>query len=166
MIRTFLALLLCLSLVPYYPERTSNPMIVADYEKGLAALLAWREERSNGINGMLGVLFVVRNRAKAGWSQGSWSKIIEAHNQFSSMSVSGDSQTVLYPDPRDPSILSVLQLVDSVYDDTRPDNLTGGALYYADIGRGVSTDSWFYKHIVQSPDHPRTAQIGTTTYFK
>ena len=116
---------------------------------------------------MLGVLFVVRNRAKAGWNEGSWTKIIEAHNQFSSISVVGNSQTVLFPDPRDPDFLAIMQLVDSVYDDTRPDNLTQGALYYADLNAGVTPGGWFETNIVAHPDiHPRTAQIGTTTYFK
>lgn len=142
-------------------------MTVADFEKALGALLAWREERSNGVNGMLAVLFVVRNRAKAGWNQGSWSKIIEAHNQFSSMSVVGDSQTVAYPDPRDPQFLSILQLVDQVYDDTKQDALTTGALYYADMNSpAYNKGGWFDRNIAQSPEHPRVAQIGTTTYFK
>lgn len=148
-------------------------MIVAEYEKGLAALLAWREENRNGPNGMLGVLFVIRARAKAvtnpdwKWTQGSWSRVMEAHNQFSSMSVIGDGQTVKYPDPRDPKFLLVLQYVDTVYDDTRADNLTDGALYYADLGRGVEVGGWFDRNIIANPAvHPRTAQIGTTTYFK
>jgi hypothetical protein len=116
---------------------------------------------------MLAVLFVVRNRSKAGWSQGSWTQIIESHNQFSSISVVGNSQTVLYPDPRDPDFISVMQLVDSVYDGTRADNLTDGALYYADIGRGITLGGWFEKNIINDPtNHPRTAQVGTTTFFK
>jgi hypothetical protein len=143
---------------------------VADFEKSMACLLAWREERSNGVNGMLGVLFVVRNRARAGWSQGSWSKIIESHNQFSSMSVVGDSQTVAYPDldVRDPGFLQILQIVDSVYDDTRPDLLTNGALYYADLNSASYTKGgWFDRNIMQDPArHPRAAQIGSTSYFK
>jgi hypothetical protein len=141
---------------------------VADYEKALASLLAWREERSNGTNGMLGVLFVVRNRSKAMWSSGDWSKIIEGHNQFSSISVLGDSQTVTFPDVRDPSFLAILQAVDSVYDDERVDVLTNGALYYADLGsKGYTVGGWFDRNIVQDPaTHPRIAQIGTTTYFK
>lgn len=139
-------------------------MTVSDFEKGLAALLAWREERSNGANGMLAVLFVVRNRAKAGWSNGDWCKIIEAHNQFSSMSVVGDSQTVLYPDVRDPAFLQILQTVDSVYDDTRQDLLTNGALYYADLSSPAYTKGgWFDRNIIAS--HARVAKIGTTDYF-
>jgi hypothetical protein len=142
-------------------------VIVADFEKAVATLLAWREERSNGPNGMLAVLFVVRNRSKAGWNGGDWAKIIEGHNQFSSISVLGDSQTVEYPDVRDPAFLAILQSVDSVYDDERQDLLTNGALYYADLGKGVTPGGWFDRNITQDPaTHPRVAQIGTTTYFK
>lgn len=146
-------------------------MMVSDFEKCLAALLAWREENTNGPNGMLGVLFVVRARAKSTlpeWKscQGSWTKVIEAHNQFSSMTVKGDPGTVHYPDPRDPKFLNILQLVDTVYDDTRIDNLTGGALYYADIGQGITPGGWFERNIIGQPDiHSRTATIGSTTYF-
>jgi hypothetical protein len=143
-------------------------MTVADFEKAVACLLAWREERSNGVNGCLGVLFVVRNRATAGWSGGNWSKIIEGHNQFSSMSVSGDSQTVVYPDVRDPKFLQLLQVVDSVYDGERQDLLTNGALYYADLNSpGYTRGGWFDRNVIQnSASHPRVAQIGTTSYFK
>lgn len=143
-------------------------MTVEDFEKGQAVLLAWREERSNGANGMLGVLFVVRNRAKAGWNNGDWCKIIDARNQFSSMSVLGDSQTVAYPDVRDPQFLQILQAVDTVYDDTRKDLLTNGALYYADLSSpGYTKAGWFDRVIVGDPtNHPRVAKIGTTDYFK
>jgi Cell Wall Hydrolase len=143
-------------------------MTVADYEKALGCLLAWREERSNGVNGMLGVLFVVRNRSKANWGQGDWSKIIESHNQFSSVSVLDNPETVLYPDVRNPQFLDVLQTVDAIYNDERQDLLTMGALYYADMGSPLyDKDGWFAKNIAGDPDqHPRVAQIGTTTYFK
>lgn len=140
-------------------------MTIPDYEKCLAALLAWREERSNGVNGMLGVLYVVRNRYKA-WG-GSWSQVIDKHNQFSSISVLGDNETIAYPDPRDPSFLQILQLTDTVYDGTRPDNLTNGALYYADMSsKGYRVGGWFDVNIARNADHPRVATIGTTTYFK
>lgn len=143
-------------------------MTVEDFEKAQAVLLAWREERSNGANGMLGVLFVVRNRAKAGWGTGDWCRVIDAHNQFSSMTVLGDGQTVEYPDVRDPQFLQVLQTVDAVYDDEKKDLLTNGALYYADLASpAYDKGGWFDRTIVQDPaNHPRVAQIGTTTYFK
>src|SRR5258707_11113026 len=91
---------------------------------------------------------------------------IEAHNQFSSMTVVGDSQTVQYPDPREPNFQRILQLVDGVYDNSMADSLTSGALYYADLNsKAYNHGGWFDRNIVNSAAHPRVAQIGTTTYF-
>src|ERR1700693_4688698 len=92
----------------------------------VAALLAWREENRNGVNGMLGVLFVVRKRQQAGWNHGDLGAVMESHNQFSSMSVLGDGQTVHYPDVRDPSFQKILEYVDAVFATENPlaDTLT------------------------------------------
>ena len=137
-----------------------------DYVKAIACLLAEREERSNGINGMLGVLCVLRNRAIAGWFKGAWLANITAKNQFSSMTVLGDRMTVEYQDPRAPAFQKVLQMVDQVYDGSLQD-MTAGALYYADLSSpGFVKGGWFDRTIVANPDKfPRVAQIGTTTYF-
>jgi hypothetical protein len=145
-------------------------MTFDDFNKSILSLLAWREERSNGVNGMLGVMFVVRNRVKAGWFGGDYLQNIAGHNQFSSMSVSGDSQTIKYPPINDPQFTQALQLVDDVYDENNPrvDTLTNGALYYADLNNPTFTKGgWFETHILNdSTNHPRSAQIGSTTYFK
>lgn len=145
-------------------------MIFDDYIKSMMCLLAWREERSNKVNGMLGVLFVLRNRVKAGWFGGDYLQNITKHQQFSSMSVSGDSQTIAYPQINDPEFTQILQLVDEVYDADNPrvDNITGGAKYYADLNNPTFTaGGWFQTHIINDPtNHPRSAQIGTTSYYK
>jgi hypothetical protein len=145
-------------------------MTFDDFSKSLLCLLAWREERSNGVNGMLGVMFVVRNRVKKGWFGGDYLQNIASHNQFSSMTVVGDSQTVKYPVINDPQFTQALQLVDEVCDENNPrvDNITNGALYYADLNSsGMTQGGWFQTHIVGDPtNHPRSAQIGSTTYFK
>jgi hypothetical protein len=142
-------------------------MISADYVKALACLLAWREENSNGLNGCLGVLFVIRNRALAKWHAGDWNKIMLDKNQFSSMTVPGDGQLVHYPDPTDPTFIRVLQYVDGVYDNTTADNLTSGSLYYADMSSpAYNKTGWFQKNIVESVSHPRLATIGSTSFFK
>jgi len=138
----------------------------ANYIKSVLALLAWREENINGVNGMLGVMFVVRARAQA-WGKGDWLSVMTAHNQFSSMTVAGDGQTVKYPDPRDPAFQRVLQIVDSVFDGTMTDTLTNGALYYADLASpAYNKGGWFDRNVAGSPDHPVVAKIGSTTYFK
>jgi hypothetical protein len=140
-------------------------MTADDYVKSLLCLLAWREERSNQANGCLGVLFVVRNRVNAGW--GNWTQVISKHGQFSSISIVGDSQTVEYPDVRDPLFQILLQRVDGIYEGVAPDNLVDGALYYADLqSPGFDKNGWFANTILKNPDkYPRLAQVGTTTYF-
>jgi hypothetical protein len=137
-----------------------------DYVKAIACLLAEREEQTNGTNGMLGVLFVLRNRVNAGWFKGDWLANISARNQFSSMTVLGDAMTIKYQDPREPAFQKVVQMVDQVYDGSLPD-MTAGALYYADLNSpGFVKGGWFDKTILANPDKfPRVAQIGTTTYF-
>jgi Cell Wall Hydrolase len=142
-------------------------MTSENYIKSLACLLAWREEASNGVNGMLAVLFVVANRAKADWEMGDWNKIITAHNQFSSMSVSGDGQLVHYPDPHDTNFNKVLQFVDGIYDGSLQDNLTSGSVYYADLtSPGYQKGGWFDRVILGNPNRfPSVAKVGTTTYF-
>jgi hypothetical protein len=139
----------------------------ATYEKALAALLCWREENGNGVNGMLGVLFCLRNRAKAGWEMGQWSKLITTHNQFSSMTVKGDAELVQFPDLHDQNFVKVLQMVDGIYDGTTEDTLTNGGLYYYDPGPGVTPGGWFDRVILGNPEeHPRCATIGHTQFFK
>lgn len=142
-------------------------MLAEDYIKAQACTLAWREERSNGTNGMLGVLFVVRRRAQE-WHAGDWLRVITDHGQFSSMTIAGDSQTILFPDTRDPEFQKIMQYVDAVYDGSMQDTLTNGALYYADLGSsGYQHGGWFDRNIIAKPaEHPASAKVGTTTFFK
>jgi hypothetical protein len=145
-------------------------MLPEDYEKSEGCLLGWREEASNGLNGMLAVLFLLRNRQndrKDFSNLNSWSALIQEHNQFSSMTVLGDGQTIHWPDPRDPVFVRLLQAVDSIYDNTAVDTLTHGALYYADLNSPkYNKGGWFDRNVVGKPEaHPRVTTIGTTTYF-
>src|SRR5271157_4899587 len=94
-----------------------------EFIKGLLCLVAERE-RENGVNGTLGIMFMIRNRVNAGWCGGDWGKVIEA---------TAPGLTVHYPDVRDPSFQRVLQEVDGIYDGTTADTLTNGAQYCANI---------------------------------
>lgn len=137
-------------------------MTSEDVEKVEAAMFAYREEGDSSVNAMLGILFVLRNRVKAGWHHGSWLENIAAAESYHP----GQSTTLSFPDVRDPSFLQIVQLVDEVYDDRRPDNLTGGALHYARVAL-VDPGSKFAKEIMSDPEnHPRTGNIGSTTFFK
>jgi len=140
----------------------------ADFEKCLVALTCLREMRGEGMNAMLAVAFVLRNRAKAGWHRGSAYLNAVALNQFSSMTIKGDPNTVWYPqEPNDPDFIQLLQLMDEVFDEHNPrvDTVTNGGMYYwvpADSTKG----GWFEKNIANNPEHPRCAVIGKTVFYK
>lgn len=138
-------------------------MIGTEFEKAVVALACWREMCSEGVNGMISVAFVLRNRAKAGWYHGSIYENAIALNQISSISVLGDPNTIKFPDIRDPDFQTLLHKLDAIYDDAA-DLITNGAKYYAVLKD--STSGWFFKNIVNKPaEHPRVAQIGKTTFF-
>lgn len=128
-----------------------------NYDQFLLALVMWREARGEGPDGMRAVGHVILNRTHA-WGQTLYQAII-GRNQFSSITVLGDSQTVLWPLPNDP----VFALAAEVYNGTSPDP-TGGALYYAN--ESAITSEWYQIHIVADPAHEVTAQIGHHTFRK
>ena len=126
------------------------------YIKILLAILIWREARSDGVDAMRAVAHVVRNRVNA-W-HGTWINVITSKNQFSSISIIGDSQTVVWPREIDVSPFSI---ANSIFDGTDPDN-TGGALYYAN--EATENSGWYNQHIIDSPEHPVLVKIGQQTF--
>ena len=131
------------------------------YEAVMLALVMWREARGEGRDGQRAVGHVVRNRAKAGW--GSVVECIVKKNQFTSMSVPGDGQLTKWPTLSDGRFREALEDAQRILDGSDGD-LTGGALYYANLE--VATSGWFFEHIVGDPvGHPVTATIGRHTFF-
>lgn len=128
-----------------------------DYSKFLLALTIYREARGEGEAGMTAVGHVIANRCFQ-WGR-TWHDAITSRNQFSSMSVAGDSQTVVWPPVNDP----VFEIAENVYVGFSKDN-TGGALYYANEG-AISSD-WYRKEIIENPEHPVTVVIGKQTFRK
>jgi len=139
-------------------------MIAESYIKSVLATLMWREDRGDALQGMTACGLVVRNRVKAGWHGGDWIAVMTAHDQYSSMSVTGDSQTVIWGEPGNPLFDKVLMKVDDLYDGTVMD-ITEGALYYANLA--TMNSPWFKTSICDKPDvHPIVARVGKQTYFK
>ena len=125
------------------------------YEEFLLALVIWREARGEGHDGMVAVGCVIRNRAHD-WGQ-TFYKAIVGQNQFSSMTIKGDSQTVLWPAPDD----GVIQIARDVYSGATGDT-TGGAHYYAN--EAAMNSVWYQKNIIESPEHPVTLALGKHTF--
>lgn len=131
-----------------------------NYETFLMALTMRREARGEGRAGMRAVGHVIHNRSKAGW--GPIYDCITKKNQFSSISVPGDSQTVYFPRPAD--------FLDTCHDAKRilegqDGDLTEGALYY--YNPKTATSPWFQNVIVADPvNHPTTLTLGNHQFFK
>ena len=131
------------------------------YETVMLALVMWREARGEGRDGMRAVGHVVRNRNRA-WGK-SIIDLITAKNQFTSMSVPGDGQLTKWPTLSDGRFQEALEDAQRILDGSDGD-LTGGALYYANLE--VATSGWFFEHIVGDPvGHPVTATIQRHTFF-
>jgi|SRR6266850_571118 len=140
----------------------------ADFEKSIVALTCLREMRGEGINAMLAVAFVLRNRAQAGWHRSSPYLNAIAAKQFSSLTILGDPNTVWFPpEPNDPEFVQLLHLMDEVFDENNPrvDNITGKALYYW-VPENSTPNGWFARNIANNPDHARCAVIGRTVFYK
>lgn len=139
-----------------------------EYTKSILATLCWREDRSDALQGMVACGLVVRNRVKAGFYGGDWIQVMCAHNQYSSMSVVGDSQSIIYGDLRDPPApkmrRKLMQKVETIYAGTEPD-ITDGSLYYGNLVN--VTSGWFKTEILgKLAQHPRVATIGRQTFLR
>lgn len=98
-----------------------------DWYRVALALVAWREARGEGRDGMKAVMCVVRNRVNAG--MGDWDHVITKRWQFSSMTAPSDPMLVQWPDSPDAQFQDALLLVDGVFDGSTPD-ITHGATFY------------------------------------
>lgn len=96
-----------------------------DYNRTLLALVMWREARGEGSEGMKAVGCVVRNRVK----NDTWTQIITAKWQFSSMTAPGDLMLVQWPVEGDSQFLEVMLLADGIYNGAIVD-ITNGATHY------------------------------------
>jgi hypothetical protein len=115
-------------------------------------------EQHGGINNMLAVLHVLRNRVFAGW--GDWLEVV-TH--------AAEKRAVIYtphiPNLRSMSARIVLNRIDDIYTRTDSVDLTGGALFYMEQNQPL--EEWFQKEVLGHPDeHPRVAHIGPVWFFK
>ena len=112
---------------------------------------------------MLAVACVLKNRVDAGW--GDWMTVLEDTER-----VAGNWNEPVKPMPMDladDNLRDLMGEVDDIYHGifvdelTRIENPMGGkatCLYYCFVERPIR--DWFAKHIIQSPEHPRVAQVG------
>lgn len=114
--------------------------------------------RHGGINNMLAVAHVLRNRVFAGW--GDWVEVIQH---------APEKRGTIYPPEITPirtnNVRILLMRIDEIYTRTDLIDLTGGALWYFDSFMGP--EPWFKIEILERPeDHQRCAHVGPVWFFK
>lgn len=125
-----------------------------EFQKWCGALVAWREARGEGRDGMRAVLHVVANRAKA--QNKSWAQIIYQKMQFSSMTYGGDPQLANIPVKPDPQFMDAYEIADLIFNGGDYD-LTEGATFY--FATSIPRPAW-------SDNMIQTAQVGHHLFFK
>lgn len=114
-----------------------------------------------GVDNMFAVAFVLRNRMEAGWQGSDWMRVIEHAPTIAACSY-GKAEGI---DLRDSTLKQFLNAIDDVYSGNKPDNLTNGALFYAELHN--LTNEWFRENVVRKPEnHPRVATVGLTAFFR
>lgn len=136
-------------------------MTADNYIKGrLAAFCIDEGFAHGGLYNMVAVAHVLKNRVEAGWFGGDWMRVLEA-----APSQRGTLRDIAREvDLRDGSIRLLFQAIDDIYSGTIEDNLTAGALFYADLHN--LTNPEFKANVLQNPEsHPRIATVGLTAFF-
>lgn len=134
-------------------------MNLETYTRAQMARFAIEEgARHGGIQNMIAILHVLRNRVFKGW--GDWTEVaLKAH----------EKRGTIYPDEfpnlRTNNVRIILSRVDEVYARTDLIDVTGGALFYFDSN--LAPVEWFKQEILgNSEDHPRVCHIGPVWFFK
>lgn len=135
-------------------------MTAETYIKAHLAALAHREAgHCGGVNNMLAVAFVVRNRQRAGWRGGNWMELIASHDEYSAW-----LHPATTPDLRELNFRILLQQIDDVFSGLAGDKMTEGALYYCELNRVER--AWFKENVLHdATSHPRVAQVGNVSFF-
>lgn len=117
--------------------------------------------RYGGINNMLGVAMVLRNRVFAGW--GSWIDVIEqVATRPTNLNIPrGDVTSVL----KSNTGRNLLNQVDAIYSRVDIEDITGGALFWVDPSFLVA--DWFKLEVLnRQENHPRVAHIGPVWFYQ
>ncbi len=132
-----------------------------DFIKGQLVLIAWRYANLYGAGGPKPaqmIMSCIGNRVRCG--QGAWLEVIERIPKYAAELVQPEG----FPTIWDQTLTRLLHECETIFDGSAKD-LTGGALYWADL-RKIETD-WFREKILKNPkDHPRVADFNSLTFFR
>lgn len=111
-----------------------------------------------GVNNMVAIAHVLRNRVFAGW--GDWLEVVMRAGEKK-----GNTHIPPMPPIRSNNVRVLLNRIEDIYTRADANDLTGGALFYADPVLPLA--DWFRTEVLDRPDdHPRSAHIGPVWFFK
>jgi hypothetical protein len=96
----------------------------------LAAFAHTEASHHGGVENMLAVAFVIRNRQRAGWEGGNWMRILHA-----AKSAAGTYCQPSAPDLRDINFRMLLSQVDDIFSGLAVDKYTAGAFFYCELNK-------------------------------
>lgn len=134
-------------------------MTLETYIRAQMARFAIEEgARYGGINNMLAVALVLRNRVFAGW--GDWIDVVTRAAEKRGNIGKPDEVNLRTNNAR-----VLLNRIDEVYTKADQTDMTAGALFYIDPG--LPLQDWFKREVLEKPEeHPRTAHIGPVWFYK
>lgn len=145
-------------------------MTISLFERAQVAAFAYSKARHTGaLDCMKAVCYVVRNRVKAAWGDGSWQSVLISANDFAGNNLSPQlAENAPKLDVQDRLLQMLVRDIDDIYlgnsnDDTKL--VVADALFFQFIDQPPR--QWFVENIVRDQaNHPRIAQVGPIAFFK
>jgi hypothetical protein len=142
----------------------------SEFIKSILALRAYRDAGDQGLDGMMAICFVFRNRVNSGWWGGDWIQTLAHHLDASAYKTESTS----IPDTRNYAFQTLLQEIDGIFGGSSKDYITAPkesilaipprALYYAKLNE--IDNPWFLETISRNhAEHHQIAQVGALTFF-
>jgi hypothetical protein len=136
------------------------------FERAMLAAFAYQQARHTGsFDSMKGVAYIVRNRVLAGWGDGSYLAVMNAHSDVTSDALP-DTQRPL--DLSDRLLQLLIRDIDEIYNGTSQEKMKDTlkeALYFQFITQPPR--QWFEENIIRDPEHhPLIASMGIMVFFK
>jgi len=119
--------------------------------------------RTGSLDAMKAICYVVRNRVRAGWHDGSWIDVIENADEVAGNTPTPAPKIDAYSRP----FQMLMQAVDDIYYSSASDPIEGvvdKALYFQFMDKPLRV--WFTENILRKQqEHARKAHIGTLVLF-
>ena len=117
--------------------------------------------RHGGVNNMVAIAFLMKNRVDAGWYGGDWLAVLDQAPLRAGTIYPPFHQVNL----RDPNVRALLHRIDDIYDGSEIDEMTSEALYYCELRR--VGEGWFKDNILSDREaHPQVAQVGPVSFLR